>query len=161
MADARRPTALEVPGGDRLTILGGCVVLGGLLGWFAPLLSRWVADQAWVPFSGPIEQVARLTDLWGGWGQWVAVAGLVLLGVIAGFVLISLSTTVTVSDAALLVHKGSDRTRYARAQVRHVELDGRRLSLRDADDIDLVSVTVDVDRDALREALTRHDWPVS
>ena len=136
--------------------LAGALVLGALGLYLDPLVG-WLARQDWLPFGPVLDALARLAVTCPTWGQ--VVVGL-LVGVVAGLALAGQTTAVEVSCDELVVLGGSKRQRVGRAQVGHAVLEGRRLSVRDPSDVDLVSTTVDGDVDTLRRVLVEQGWTV-
>jgi hypothetical protein len=144
------------PGTTAAVVLSAPVV-GAALGLLLPTLTGWALSLPWMPLRGPLnllDQLAAITP----W--WVAVLVGVVGGTLVGLSLLDGFTTVTVTDRELVVVTGSERRRWARAQVHEAVLEGRHLSLRDERDVDLVRQSVDGNVPALTDALRRHGWPV-
>lgn len=132
----------------------GGLVLGLVVGW----AGEWLAAQSWLPAQGVVDRVVSVAEDAAWWAR--AGVGLVA-GALAGAALLTQSTLVEVGPGEIRVVGGGTRERRSRAQVAAVVLEGRRLSLRDTHDADLVSEKVDCDVDRLSEALERHGWPVT
>ena len=77
-----------------------------------------------------------------------------LLGIGAGFLIVHDEPTVSVSATELIVQQGDKRHRFARSQVRTAMIQGKHLTVRDRDDVELLYVKLDTRREvapALRE----------
>ncbi|WP_432976284.1 YqeB family protein [Dactylosporangium sp. CA-233914] len=131
--------------GDRLVMLGGFPLAGGLAGWFLPVVARWLISLDWVPFAGPLRLVAHLDS---GWGR----AGVLAAGLVAGGLLgagaVHESLRVTVGDELLTVVRGEARRTVARSSVDAVFMDGRLLVVLDRES-----------RQVIRDSLENHDSP--
>jgi hypothetical protein len=110
----------------------------------------------WVPFGGSLRLAGELASRVGWWP--FAVAGLVL-GVVGGLVLQSGEPVITVSNRAIVITKGDQRTRVARSQASLAAVEGKHLVLRDRDDVELAYQELDTRLAAeAASALSRHGW---
>ncbi|HTJ34430.1 MAG TPA: hypothetical protein VL738_14475 [Dactylosporangium sp.] len=113
---------------DRVVVLGGFPVVGGIVGWALPIVARWLLGLRWVPFEGPLRLIEHLD---GGWGRAGAVAAGALLGAVVGVMAVHESLRVTVGDDGLVVEKGDARRTVAKGDVDAVFVDGRQLVVLD------------------------------
>ena len=151
----RTRIAVGAPTWAGLAIVGAVVL--GALGLFLDPAVGWLTRQDWLPLGALVEVGQRVAAACPVWAQ--VLVG-VVLGTIAGLAVAGQTTTVEVSGAEVVVLEGSKRQRVARSQAGLAVLEGRRLSVRDRQDVDLLTVLVDGDVAALREALAAHGWPV-
>lgn len=150
------PDRVALSTGASVGLVGATALAAGALLALLPRLAGWVLALPWVPFQGPL-RLARELDAHVAW--WVlALAGLVV-GTVVGLGLVDETVVVTVDEREIVVRKGRQRARYARAQVHRVVVDGRRLSLRDERDVDLLDEKIDGEPADLVAALRRHGWP--
>lgn len=148
-------TRVRLASGDYAFLIGGGVVLGAALGGFLGAVTGWLVTQDWMPAQGAVEQVDRFAT----WAPlWARILVCAAVGAAVGGFLVTQSTTVEVGPREVVIVKEGKRRRWARSQVGEALLEGRRLSLRDHADVDLVSEKVDSDPTALRRALTEHGW---
>ncbi|MFI5912926.1 hypothetical protein [Dactylosporangium sp. NPDC051541] len=126
--------------GDRVLVLVGFPVGGGLAGWVLPVVARWLLTLPWVPFGGPLRLVRELDS---GWGlAWIVGAG-VLLGAAAGVVAVQEALRVTVGADSLTVVRGDKRVSIARRDVEAVFVDGKLLVVLDRQSRQLVRDRLD------------------
>ena len=131
-------------------------VLGLVVFAVLPRLADSLLSLPWVPMAGPLHLVRSL-DARSAW--WLLpVAGLVLGAAVGTFLLTQL-VVVTVSEREIVVTEGRKRTRLARSQVHWGGTEGRRLTLRDKHDVDLLDQKIDGEPPELIDALHRHGWP--
>ncbi|GAA3451338.1 YqeB family protein [Dactylosporangium matsuzakiense] len=114
--------------GDRVLLLAGFPLVGGLVGWGLPFAARWLLELPWVPFGGPLRLVRHLGS---GWGLAGIVAAGVLLAAAAGVVAVHEALRVTVRADGLLVVRGDRRVEIARRDVDAVFVDGKLLVVLD------------------------------
>lgn len=146
-------------------VLGGLgLAAGAALGWFAPEVARFAATWDWLPFTGPLEVLGRITTSGGGVMHVVITLVLAVLGLLGGIALLD-ETAVEIDDRSITVRRKAETSRFARDQVAEVELVRRSLgrstlSLRDGRDADLVRAELDLAADRVRAGLERHGWTV-
>lgn len=152
-------TDVGVPVVDRVVLIVGGLLLGLVLAWGVPWLTRLAGSLEWFPFQDPLRLVGRLSTEHPA----VAIALWVVLpiaGMIAGGVISTKATTVRVADGEIIVSVDNDRTRVARAQVDRILLQGKELSIRDDRDVDLVTAKLDVPPDEVAATLQAHGWTI-
>lgn len=150
-------TRLALPRTDLAVLLALGAVAGVVLGAVLDPVARWAVRQEWLPARDLLGAVNRFAAGAPLWAQLLVGAG---VGVVVAALLATQVTVVEVADDELVVVTPRRRHRFARAQVGAVALEGRRLSVRDHEDVDLWSEKVDSDRHRLREVLDEHRWPV-
>jgi hypothetical protein len=143
---------------EDVAFLIGCgVVLGAVLGSVLGTVTGWLVTLDWIPARGPV----ALVDRFATWAPlWVRALVCAAAGAGFGAFFAGQATVVEVSGRDVVIVKEGKRRRWARSQVGEAVLEGKWLSLRDHDDVDLVSEKVDGDPESLRRALARHGWPV-
>ncbi|MGI5237359.1 YqeB family protein [Dactylosporangium sp. CA-139066] len=142
---------------DRVVVLGGFPLLGGLIGWALPAVARWVLQLRWAPFGGPLRLVERLD---GGWGLAGAVACGALLGAAIGFIAVHEALRVIVGDEGLVVEKGDSRRTVAKSDVDAVFVEGRQLVVLDRESRQVVRDRLEnAERPRVRKAFAAHGYP--
>nr|BFE66289.1 hypothetical protein GCM10020063_108150 [Dactylosporangium thailandense] len=114
--------------GDRVVVLAGLPVAGGLLGWGLPIAARWLLSLPWVPFGGPLRLVRHLGS---GWGLAALAGAGVLLGFGLGLVAVHEALRVTVADGEIVLVSGEARRAVSRRDVEAVFVDGKLLVVLD------------------------------
>jgi hypothetical protein len=114
--------------GDRVLVVGGFPVVGGLVGWLLPRAARWLLSLPWVPFGVPLRLVRNLGS---GWELVGIVGGGVLVGLVVGLVAVHEALRVTVGLNELVVVRGETRRTVARRDVDAVFVDGKVLVVLD------------------------------
>ena len=149
-------TRVAEPGSTAVILAVGLGLLGAALGAASP----WLADAAlrlpWIPLGGPLRLIDELAGRLGWWP--FALAGMVL-GVIGGLVLHAAEPEIAVSDRAIVITRGNERTRFARSQIGLAAIEGQHLVLRDREDVELAYQKLDTRlATELAAALQRHGW---
>jgi hypothetical protein len=151
-----RATELGLSLADRLFLIVGGPLLGGVLGFFLPPLAGWLVDLRWVPMRGPLE----LIDSWDG--PWAA-AGLGLAGLVLGLVLAFLAMItclkVTVTGEWLRIDKDDKQRTITRDEVDAVFADGKKLVILDRESRQLLRETSEASADEMARAFTAHGYP--
>jgi hypothetical protein len=143
--------------GDRVLVVGGFPIVGGLAGWLLPLAARWLLSLPWVPFGGPLRLVRNLD---GGWGLVGIVGAGVLLGLVLGLVAVHEALRVIVEQNELVVVRGDSRRTVARRDVDAVFVDGKVLVVLDRESRQVVRDRLDNAGNARVERAFRvHGYP--
>lgn len=150
-------THVTVPQRDTVVLAIGLGLLGVLLALLLPWLAGLAASWPWFPVQGPLRLVDQLLDAH-GWLRWVLIGVLPVVGLVGGFFVSAMATTVQVTDAEIVLIGDDTKRRIARSQVTRVLLEGKELVLRDREDADLVREKLDVPLDEVQAALERHEW---
>lgn len=151
------PTRVALGTGWSVFLVGCGVVGGAVLGFVLVPVTDWLSAQPWIPWRGLVRALERFAD----WAEvWIRVPVGIVVGALVGLWLVEQTVTVEVSDRDVVVVKEGKRRRWSRAQVGEALLEGRRFSLRDHEDADLVAEKIDGEPEELRAALVRHGWPI-
>jgi hypothetical protein len=149
-------TRVAAPPRDAAILVVAVGLFGALVCAAAPWLANWALTLPWVPFGGPLRLLQALGESVAWW-----VLGLIgmVIGVVAGLVIHAGEPVITVSDRAIVVTKGDQRTRVARSQVTVAAIENRHLVLRDHADVELADEKLDAGvSQRVAEALYRHGW---
>ncbi|CAM3641511.1 MULTISPECIES: YqeB family protein [Paenibacillus] len=141
---------------DKMLIWAIPPVLGGVLGWFLPVIAEWASSLPWVPFQGPLELVASLH------GPWVALIT-ALLGLLAGMWLshaaIRESLHVRLSDRELQLSVNGAEAVYTREDIFAAFLDGKELVLVGQQGQELYRQKIEGKARLFTEEFLRHGYP--
>lgn len=151
MTTSEEPIVIEMKRTDQLSVFIATVIGGGAFVAFLPDLAGWLLQLPWVPWEEPLRLALTIGQKLSPWA--LAIIG-GLLGIGGGFLIVHDEPTVTVSSGELIVQKGDKRHRFARSQVRTAMIAGKHLTVRDRDDVELLSIKLDTRREvaaALRE----------
>lgn len=137
-------------------VVAGAAMLGVVVFAVLPRLTDSLLSLPWVPMAGPLRLIRSLDAQLASW--LLPVIGLIL-GAAVGLFLLTQLVVVTVSEREIVITEGTKRTRLARSQVHWVGVEGRRLTLRNQEDVDLLDQKIDGEPPELVDALHRHGWP--
>ena len=115
----------------------------------------WLLGLPWIPFRGPMALVASIPDTI----SLPVLIGLVVAGVIFGFVALHDELFLTVDDHQVRLRHGDADRRLPRTAVHAVFLDRKELVLVGDDGDELAREKTDRSAATLAEAFTRHGYP--
>ncbi|GGF49638.1 hypothetical protein GCM10011519_24460 [Marmoricola endophyticus] len=150
-------THVGLDAGSTGFLVGGSVLVCGALSFVVPGLTSWAVGQEWLPAQ---DLLPTLEDAAHAAPFVVRLGVMLLVGLALGLFLRHASRTIEVADSELWVVEGGKRTRWGRRQVASVSLSGRRISLRDATDAELVEVSLDSPPADVRRELAERGWPL-
>lgn len=149
-------TVVAPPAGERTLIRLGFPVAGAGVAWLLKLAAGWVAGLPWAPFQGPFELVASVPEP-------IATVGALVVGVVAGLVLVYLAegdyVIARVGDDEVTLTKGGSSTTVLRASVSAVFLDGKQLVVLGRRTEELLRLGGDVKAASLAAAFEAHRYP--
>lgn len=153
---SEQPTALALSLTDRAVLLVGGPVAGLVAGVTLPYVADWASDQEWVPFQGPLEQVAS-------WDGYLFGTILIILGLLAGLALalyaIHESLTLKVDDARVILRRSGTEAVVDREQLSAVFLDRKELVLLGTDTREQAREATDVKKKLVAQAFRGHRYP--
>ncbi|MCG7507276.1 YqeB family protein [Mesorhizobium retamae] len=150
------PIVIEMKRTDQLAVFIATVIGGGAFVAFLPDLAGWLLELPWVPWHDPLRLALTLGQKLSPWA--LAIIG-GLLGVGAGFLIVHGEPTVSASVGELIIQRGDRRHRFARSQVRTAMISNKRLTVRDRDDVELLSIKLHPRRE-VATALREKGWTV-
>ncbi|AJW39853.1 MULTISPECIES: YqeB family protein [unclassified Rhodococcus (in: high G+C Gram-positive bacteria)] len=152
------PAVLWFSRGDRLFLIAGAVIIGGLLGFGLPYVASWGASLTWIPFQGPLELIAS-------WSQWWVRYVCIGLGVLLGLALVAAAfydtARVAVSEMQVRITERGETATISKSEVGTVFVDGKELVLLDGASRQLVRVPSEEKRDAIEAAFEKRGWSVA
>lgn len=148
------PIVIEMKRTDQISVFVATVIGGSSFVAFLPDLAGWLLQLPWVPWEEPLNLVLSIGQKLSPWA--LAIIG-GLLGIGAGFLIVHDEPTVSVSATELIVQQGDKRHRFARSQVRTAMIQGKHLTVRDHDDIELLYLKLD-QRRVVGAALREKGW---
>ncbi|MGF0309344.1 YqeB family protein [Rhodococcus sp. IEGM1428] len=152
------PAVLWFSRGDRILLIAGAMLMGGLLGFAVPYVAEWGASLTWIPFQGPLELIAS-------WSQWWVRYVCIAVGVLLGLALVAAAfydtARVAVSEAHVRITEKGETATVSRSQVGTVFVDGKELVLLDAASRQLVRVPSEEKREAIEAAFEQRGYSVA
>ena len=149
------PTVLGLSPADRLVLLIGGPVLGLVLGFLLPPLSKWIS-KAPLPLLGIFKLIASFHTGW-------VVVVCVVLGFLVGLGLsasaLANALSVTVADDHLQLKRDEAVRTVPRSQVESVFADGRQLVVLDHESRQLVRDTPEAKPARMAQAFQAHAYP--
>lgn len=137
-------------------ILGGLFLIGGLLGWAAPPVARWLGDLGWVPFGFAVDIVGSPT---GSWAVMGVIVGSAAVGLVLGVVVCVDCLMVTLDDDEIRFHRHLETTSAKRGEVGAVFVDDGDLVVLAHDSSVLLRGHHESDTRSISEACGVHDFP--
>jgi hypothetical protein len=150
------PTVLGLSRGERLLVIAGLPALGTVLGYFLPRIAEWLTRLPWVPFERPLRMIARVH---GGWAIVGCVAGGLVLGAVAAFVVLLETLNVTVTGSEVRLDKNDRSRTIARRDVGAVFVDDKKLVILDRESRQLVRDDLEGGAAAAELAFVGHGYP--
>lgn len=158
MLEKSPPTVLWFSRGDRMVLIVGGILVGGLLGFAVPFVASWGASLTWIPFQGPLELIAS-------WSQWWVRYVCIGVGILLGLALVAAAfydtARVAVSEVQVRITEKGETVTVSRPQVGTVFVDGKELVLLDGASRQLVRVPSEEKRDAIEAAFEERGYSVA
>lgn len=151
-------TSLGLTWPVRVMLLVGAPILGAVVGFFLPAITRWAATLPWVPFQEPLKAVASIH------GAWLPVltgtAGL-LGGIWIAHLSFKETLSITIDDRSLRLTKNGDISTLSRDEIDAVFLDQKELVLLNLAGAELARETHESSRRRISGAFQAHGYPWS
>jgi hypothetical protein len=148
-------TTLARPAWAQGTLYVAAATLLAGAGWLLDLLAHWLVGLKWAPMRGPAELLTSIPE------PWLSV-GLVVLGALAGVVLIFVDAleqvSVTVSGERVVLKRPGHEQEIARERVGHVFQEKDQLVLLGPEGEELAREKCDLGVRRLAAAFTAHGY---
>ncbi len=149
-------TILNFSKTDKVILWLGFPIIGLVLGWFLPSISKWASTLPWVPFfQGPLNLIASFNGAWVGF---ITMA----LGLIVGFALTLLSfhesLEMIIDDEKVILKLRDDEILLNKEDISLVLLDEKQLVLLGNDKKEIFRYKQELNRNAISAAFIKHNY---
>jgi len=99
-------------------------ILGAVVGWYLPVLARWILKLPWLPYQGVIEKIASYSGM-------TASVILCIVGIIAGIALSQFifyeTLRVFINDDSVTVKIRDTKDNFRKDDLQYIYMDGKSL----------------------------------
>lgn len=149
-------TVLGLSFGEKVILIFIPPILGGLFGWFLPIIADWALKIPFIPFEGVLEWIAALES------QWVSVIA-AILGMVAGiffvFYAFSESLKITITDEEVKLNVKEKVNNIHKKEISAIYMEGKDLVVLSAEGNELFRGQAESKKVLVSEALRQHRYP--
>ncbi|WP_102272882.1 YqeB family protein [Cytobacillus massiliigabonensis] len=132
------------------------MIVGGVIGWFMPVIADWLLKLPVVPLEIIIEIIASFNSLW---ASIVTTIIGIIIGVLLTFIIFNESLEVTISKDDLKLKFGEKVVTIAKKDISAVYLENKQLIILGQHSVELYREVIDAKKDIVREAFQNDQYP--
>lgn len=141
---------------EKILIVVVPILLGGVLGWYIPVLSNWIVEFPLIPLRGIIELLASLNGLW--ISIVAAIIGMIL-GLLLAFIIFYESLEVTVTTEGLTMKIGDKTETILKKDISSVFIDDKQLIVLGKDSDVLYQEKFEGKQETVQDIFKRYYYP--
>lgn len=142
--------------GDKILIFLLFIVLGGLLGWFIPVISNWLLKLPVVPLEVIIEFVASLNSFW---VSIVAAIIGIIIGIFLTFTIFDETLEVTITSETIQLKLGDMIDIFDKKNISAIYMENKQLVILAKNSQELYRETFDLKIQTVRDAFKQYEYP--
>ncbi|MEH6852033.1 YqeB family protein [Bacillus pseudomycoides] len=132
------------------------MILGGLIGWFLPIIANWILKLPVVPMEKLILLITFFNSLW---VSSVATVIGTIAGLLVGFIILNESLEVTISYNNLQLKFGEKINVIEKQDILAIYIENKHLIILGQKSNELYREVIDVKKDTVREAFNKYQYP--
>lgn len=141
---------------DKTIIILVPIVLGGLIGWFIPVIANWLLKLPAVPWEKLIKLIASSNSIW------VSVIAMIIgiiVGIFLTLVIFAESLEVTITDEKLQVKLDDKVKIFDKKEISAIYVENKQLIILGKTSNELYREHMDTKIDKVREAFNDYSYP--
>ncbi|QXE02226.1 hypothetical protein [Terribacillus sp. DMT04] len=131
-------------------------ILGAILGWYLPVIAKWILKLPWLPLEDLVEKIASYSGI-------TASAILCIVGAVAGIALSQFifyeTLTVIINKEAVLLKIRKTKDNFRKQDIQSVYLEGKSLVLVGRQDNEMYKEAYDANKEKLAQAFLSLGYP--
>ena len=132
------------------------MILGGLIGWFVPIIANWILKLPVVPMEKLILLITFFNSLW---VSSIATVIGTIAGLLLGFIILNESLEVTISYNNLHLKCGEKINLMDTTDTLAIYIENKHLIILGQKSNELYREVIEVKKDTVREAFNKHQYP--
>jgi hypothetical protein len=131
-------------------------ILGAIIGWYLPVIAKWILKLPWLPYEGLVEKIASYSGM-------TASAILCIIGAVAGIALSQFifyeTLTVIINKEAVLLKIRKAQDSFLKEDIQSVYLDGKSLVLVGRQENEMYKEAYDGNKETIAQAFLSLGYP--
>jgi len=149
-------TVLGLSKAEKTLIILVPMILGGLIGWFIPVIADWLLKLPVVPWEGLIEFIASLNNFW---VSIVATIIGIIVGILLTIIIFEESLEVTITYENLHLKLGDKIDTIDKKDISAIYLEDKQLIILGKNSNQLYREVLETKIDTVRETFRTYEYP--
>lgn len=132
------------------------IILGGLIGWFIPVIVDWVLTLPIVPMEKLFLLIASFNSMW---VSIVAALIGIIVGIMLTFIIFDENLEVTISDKNLHLKLGDKADTIEKKDISAIYMENKQLIILGQYSEELYREVIETKKDTVREAFKHYQYP--